>query len=123
MSGTQGKTKHRSMRGTYVDMDAMRVSNETTIAMGNSNMNARGDILDSNGNVSIRREQIIQAYNKQNIQGVKRVSLKETLPDQFETPQQAVERLTREMKPEDGKDELSDVTAKKSARKLLDKTD
>lgn len=42
---------HRSAMGKEVDMAALRQKNEKTRAVGNMNINARGDIIDSNGQV------------------------------------------------------------------------
>ena len=42
---------YRSAMGKTVDMDKLRQQNETVRAVGNMNVNARGDILDSHNNV------------------------------------------------------------------------
>jgi hypothetical protein len=42
---------HRSAMGKEVDMAALRQQNEKVRAVGNMNINARGDIIDSNGQV------------------------------------------------------------------------
>jgi hypothetical protein len=42
---------HRSAKGKTVDMAALRSRNEHTRAVGNMNVNTRGDVIDSNGNV------------------------------------------------------------------------
>lgn len=42
---------HRSAMGKIVDMAAIRAKNEQTRAVGNMNVNARGDIIDSHGNI------------------------------------------------------------------------
>ena len=42
---------HRSAKGKTVDMAALRSKNEHTRAVGNMNVNTRGDVIDSNGNV------------------------------------------------------------------------
>jgi hypothetical protein len=44
-------SKHVSAMGKAVDMAALRSKNEHTRAVGNMNVNARGDIIDSNNNV------------------------------------------------------------------------
>lgn len=41
----------RSFKGREVDMDALRVQNERNVAVGNMRVNARGDVIDSKGNV------------------------------------------------------------------------
>ena len=92
-----GRIVHKSMRGKVVDMEALRNRNANSIAVGNSNMNARGDVLNSTGNVVVRREQIVQRYYEKNPQGVKNASLKQSTPETFETPQQAVDRLAKQI--------------------------
>jgi hypothetical protein len=42
---------HRSAQGKMVDMDALLSRNEHVRAVGNMNVNARGDIIDSHDNV------------------------------------------------------------------------
>lgn len=43
---------YRSAMGKMIDMNSMVTQNEKTRAVGNMNVNARGDILDSNNNVT-----------------------------------------------------------------------
>jgi hypothetical protein len=42
---------HRSAKGKTIDMAAMRSKNEYVRAVGNMNVNSRGDVIDSNGNI------------------------------------------------------------------------
>ena len=42
---------HRSMQGKEIDIDMLRIRNETTLAVGNAKMNARGDELGPNGKI------------------------------------------------------------------------
>lgn len=57
---------HRSARGDAVDMDMIRLSNESTIAVGNMRTNARGDELGHGGKVVKTRAQIMAEYHKLN---------------------------------------------------------
>lgn len=43
--------KHTTSLGVQVDMAALRAKNEKVRAVGNMNVNARGDVIDSNNNV------------------------------------------------------------------------
>lgn len=55
---------YRTARGVTVDIDAIRLQNETTVAVGNQRVNARGDQLDELGNVIATRNQAMdQHYN------------------------------------------------------------
>jgi len=57
-------TNHRTARGVPIDMDRIRLSNETTIAVGNMNVNARGDQLGPGGKIIKTRAQIMADANK-----------------------------------------------------------
>lgn len=59
-------TVHRTSRGEVVDMDMLRLANETVIAVGNMKTNARGDELGPGGKVIRTRAQIMQDYHKLN---------------------------------------------------------
>lgn len=56
--------KHRTARGQYVDMDAIRLANEATIAVGNMRVNARGDQLGKGGKVVKSRNEVMKSYYK-----------------------------------------------------------
>ena len=43
--------KHRTAMGKTVDMSALQAKNERTRAVGNMNVNARGDTIDSTGKI------------------------------------------------------------------------
>jgi hypothetical protein len=57
---------YRTARGDPVDMDILRLSNESTIAIGNMRTNARGDELGPGGKIVRTRAQIMQEYHKLN---------------------------------------------------------
>ena len=57
---------YRTSRGIGVDMDMMRLANESTIAVGNMRTNARGDELGPGGKIVKTRAQIMNEYNKLN---------------------------------------------------------
>ena len=54
---------HRSMQGKEIDIDKLRIRNETTIAVGNARMNARGDELGPNGQIIRKREEASTEYH------------------------------------------------------------
>ena len=56
-----GKT-YTSAKGQPVDMERLVMKNETTPAVGNLKVNARGDELGPGGQVIRSREEIIQDY-------------------------------------------------------------
>lgn len=57
-------TQHRSARGINVDMDRLRLANETSIAVGNMRVNARGDQLGPGGKIIKTRAQVLAEKNK-----------------------------------------------------------
>lgn len=61
-----------SHKGVPVNMAAMVSANSKMRAAGNAHMNARGDILDSKGNVIKTREQIASEYYSKNPKAVER---------------------------------------------------
>ena len=78
----------RTMKGVVIDMAALSTRNSTVVAIGNANMNARGDIVDRAGNVLKSRETVVQEYYNSNPKAVTQtVSLKD-LGDEILTPAQ-----------------------------------
>ena len=53
------------MQGRMVDIDQLRAANESVQAVGNMNVNARGDILGANGQVVTPKSQVIKKYYEQ----------------------------------------------------------
>ena len=112
-----------SMRGVAIDMDALSAANESSRAIGNGKMNARGDIMGANGQIEVRREQIARDYYKSNPQASKQVSLKPALPDVFETPEQAMARMAEVSKSNKETDMPEGLVQRPRGRKLVDKND
>jgi hypothetical protein len=54
---------HRTAQGKGVDIDRLKLMNETTVAVGNAGVNARGDVVKGN-KVIKTREQITQENYK-----------------------------------------------------------
>ena len=61
----------RSMRGKEVDMEKLNLKNETTPAVGNMKVNARGDELGPGGKIVRTREEILKDYYAKNPRGTK----------------------------------------------------
>jgi hypothetical protein len=60
------KNSYRTMQGKAVNMEAMRVQHENTIAVGNMKTNARGDELGPGGVVVRTRDQVMKEYYDSN---------------------------------------------------------
>ena len=57
---------HRTANGKFLDMNALKIQQERTIAVGNSRQNARGDILGPGGEIVETRDQrMTNYYNEQ----------------------------------------------------------
>ena len=63
-------TIYRSARGKIVDMDMIRTVNETTVAVGNVRVNARGDQLDDHGRVIRTRDEEMASHYRRDTQRV-----------------------------------------------------
>ena len=56
---------YRSAQGKTVDLGALMLQNETVRAVGNMNVNARGDRIDEHGNAVVTRsEQVNRNINR-----------------------------------------------------------
>jgi hypothetical protein len=54
---------YKTARGKSVDMDKVKLANETTVAVGNMKVNARGDLIGVAGEIATGRNQIMdQVY-------------------------------------------------------------
>jgi hypothetical protein len=60
-----------SMRGREVDLERLNMVHETTPAVGNAKVNARGDELGPGGVVKRTREQVLADYYAQNPNAVR----------------------------------------------------
>lgn len=89
--------KITTMQGKTLDVSAIMAQHETTIALGNASMNARGDIIGPGGAIIRRKEQVAQEYHKSNPNAVKTVSLKDLQPDVFMTPADAVTEAKKDI--------------------------
>jgi hypothetical protein len=58
------KKIYKSMQGKEVDMEKLRNLNETTLAVGNARVNARGDEIGPGGKISRKREDVQNDYYK-----------------------------------------------------------
>ena len=59
------KRMYRTMQGRMVDIEKLRSANENVRAIGNMNVNARGDILGRGGQIIKQKEQVMREYYEQ----------------------------------------------------------
>lgn len=55
---------YRSMQGKEVELDKLIMRNETTLAVGNVKVNARGDELGPGGKIIRKREDVMAEYHQ-----------------------------------------------------------
>ena len=73
-------TGKKTNRGQTIDMAGLVLQNETTVAVGNMKVNARGDQLDAEGNIVKTKTEQAQAYYQNNPKAaVKTVSIKDAV--------------------------------------------
>jgi len=83
------KKIHRSARGSVVNFDELARLNSDVVAIGNANLNAQGDRLGKGGKVIRKVSDIPEhqrpdpnaAYNQNNPNAVKQVSIKSNIDD------------------------------------------
>ena len=56
------KRMYRSMQGRMIDIEKLRATNEDVRAVGNMNVNARGDVLGVGGKIETSKANVIQKY-------------------------------------------------------------
>ena len=110
------KKQYRTSRGISIDIEALRLANESTVALGNMKVNAKGDIIDKNGNVVTTSQERVREYNKENPKAIKRVSIKppieedqqleEPKPKQTRSKARSTKKTTTEVELEDGSIEI-----------------
>ena len=71
--------------GLTINLDQIMEEQGNQPAAGNMNVNARGDQIDSQGNVIRTRREIAQQYHKHNDAAVKRVSVHQSKPESQKT--------------------------------------
>ena len=58
------KRTYKSTKGKIIDMEAMRIANEKTIAAGNMGVNAKGDLIEGGKVVQTAKERVTPSYTK-----------------------------------------------------------
>lgn len=58
------KRTYRTAKGKTIDMEAMRIANEKTVAAGNMKVNAKGDTLKGGKVVQTAKERVAPSYTR-----------------------------------------------------------
>jgi|TARA_B110001454_G_C12512788_1_gene347551 hypothetical protein len=56
------KRMYRTMQGRMVDIEKLRAANESVQAVGNMNVNARGDVLGASGKIITSKAEVMKTY-------------------------------------------------------------
>ena len=59
------KRMYRTMQGRMVDIEKLRATNESVRAVGNMNVNARGDVLGPGGQIATPKASVMAKYYEQ----------------------------------------------------------
>ena len=94
---------HKTMRGEDFDMSKLMATNSSAVALGNANMNARGDILGDNGKIVMFREDLAREYHNKSKKAVKAAPLRNIAQEVastvvYQSPAEALESLKLERK-------------------------
>ena len=89
------KRMYRTMQGRMVDIEKLRAANASVQAVGNMNVNAKGDVLGAGGQVVTPKEKIIQKYYEQPKGMVSDTPTKnKPMPAPKAEPKQTVQKMT-----------------------------
>ena len=112
-------SKYVSAMGKVVDMNALRSKNEKVRAVGNMNVNARGDTIDSNDNIiQDNTKRVNQQYMK-TVANTRQAPMKPRPPASATTPEvvapktQNFESLEADLPPDDIDDDIPNPKKKK----------
>jgi hypothetical protein len=79
-----------TIRGKQIDMARLVAEHGSKRALGNANMNARGDLLAPDGQVIRTHEAMTAAYHRDNPKAVRQVGINSIEKEMFPTPAEAV---------------------------------
>lgn len=139
------RKRHLSARGVAINFDELLRQNQHTVAVGNANVNARGDRLGPGGKIIETDEEISSkiskaqqanaanaAYNQTDPKAVKMVSIKDNVDDMTKsmatsyhnTPTKEELEASEAKTPAEVMEELTKKsTETKNKRKIVDKED
>jgi hypothetical protein len=79
-----------TLRGKHLDMARLAAQYSTKRALGNANMNAKGDLLAPDGSILRTHEAMTAAYHRDNPKAVRQVGINSMDKEMFPTPAEAV---------------------------------
>lgn len=105
MVDNTGRKTYRTAAGKHIDMEAMLLHNEDSIAVGNNPVNARGDEIGPGGEILKTNSELVQEYYSNNPNAVEKsqpvASITEDLiPDSEKNPATVAPAMSVEEQPE-----------------------
>jgi len=88
------KRMYRTMQGRMVDIEKLRTANESVQAVGNMNVNARGDVLGPGGTIVNTKENVIKKYYEQPKGMVSDTPRSKPMPAPKAEPVKTVQKIT-----------------------------
>ena len=88
------KRMYRTMQGRMVDIEKLRAANESVQAIGNMNVNARGDVLGPGGTIVNTKENVIKKYYEQPKGMVSDTPRSKPMPAPKAEPVKTVQKMT-----------------------------
>ena len=88
------KRMYRTMQGRMVDIEKLRAANESVQAVGNMNVNARGDVIGPGGTIVTPKETVIKKYYEQPKGMVSDTPRSKTKPAPKAEPVKTVQKMT-----------------------------
>ena len=88
------KRMYRTMQGRMVDIEKLRAANESVQAVGNMNVNARGDVIGPGGAIVTPKETVIKKYYEQPKGMVSDTPRSKTMPAPKTEPVKTVQKMT-----------------------------
>ena len=88
------KRMYRTMQGRMVDIEKLRAANESVQAVGNMNVNARGDVIGPGGAIVTPKETVIKKYYEQPKGMVSDTPRSKTMPAPKPEPVKTVQKMT-----------------------------
>ena len=121
-------TGKKTNRGQTIDMAGLVLQNETAVAVGNMNVNARGDKVNEKGQVVKTKTEQAQAYYQSNPKAaVKTVSIKDAVDvsasKTIEQPVPEKAKTTKASKPKAKQPKMKEVEMPNGDIELLEDTE
>ena len=121
-------TGKKTNRGQTIDMAGLVLQNETAVAVGNMNVNARGDKVNEKGQVVKTKTEQAQAYYQSNPKAaVKTVSIKDAVDvsasKTIEQPVPEKAKTTKASKPKAKQPKMKEVEMPNGDIELVEDTE